>query len=84
MLILTRRGLESIMIKDGLSGWIEVKLLKIRGSQVHLGIDAPRKADIHRKEVWFKMMGINPEDAVAIRKAKAGSVGEESFAGEDI
>ena len=37
MLVLTRRAGESIMIDDD----IELKVLKIRGSQVHLGIDAP-------------------------------------------
>jgi len=34
---------------------IELKVLKIRGSQVHLGIEAPRQAAVHRKEVWLRI-----------------------------
>jgi carbon storage regulator len=51
MLVLTRRAGESIMIDDE----IELKVLKIRGSQVHLGIDAPKRAAVHRKEVWLRI-----------------------------
>ncbi len=51
MLVLTRRAGESIMIDDE----IELKVLKIRGSQVHLGIDAPKCAAVHRKEVWLRI-----------------------------
>ncbi|MCR9278980.1 MAG: carbon storage regulator CsrA [Pseudomonadaceae bacterium] len=51
MLVLTRRAGESIMIDDE----IELKVLKIRGSQVHLGIDAPKNAAVHRKEVWLRI-----------------------------
>ena len=53
MLVLTRRAGESIMIDDE----IELKVLKIRGSQVHLGIDAPKRAAVHRKEVWLRIQG---------------------------
>ena len=51
MLVLTRRAGESIIIDDN----IELKVLKIRGSQVHLGIDAPKRAAVHRKEVWVRI-----------------------------
>ena len=51
MLVLTRRAGESIMIDNE----IELKVLKIRGSQVHLGIDAPKKSAVHRKEVWLRI-----------------------------
>ena len=64
MLVLTRRAGESIMIDDD----IELKVLKIRGSQVHLGIDAPKRAAVHRKEVWIRIQ--NEADADA--KSKAG------------
>jgi carbon storage regulator len=63
MLVLTRRAGESIMIDDE----IELKVLKIRGSQVHLGIDAPRKAAVHRKEVWIRIHG-EPKAAAPIVK----------------
>jgi carbon storage regulator len=56
MLVLTRRAGESIMIDDE----IELKVLKIRGSQVHLGIDAPKRAAVHRKEVWLRIQDEAP------------------------
>jgi len=62
MLVLTRRAGESIMIDDE----IELKVLKIRGSQVHLGIDAPRKSAVHRKEVWLRIHGENPSAPKAV------------------
>jgi len=58
MLVLTRRAGESIMIDDD----IELKVLKIRGSQVHLGIEAPRKAAVHRKEVWLRIQDGSNDD----------------------
>ena len=61
MLVLTRRAGESIMIDDD----IELKVLKIRGSQVHLGIDAPKRAAVHRKEVY---------DAIQRENQKAAAV----------
>jgi carbon storage regulator len=57
MLVLTRRAGESIMIDDE----IELKVLKIRGSQVHLGIDAPKRAAVHRKEVWLRIQDEAPQ-----------------------
>jgi len=60
MPVLTRRAGESIMIDNE----VELKVLKIRGSQVHLGIDAPRKSIVHRKEVWLRIHG-EPQQAPA-------------------
>jgi len=60
MLVLTRRAGESIMIDSE----IELKVLKIRGSQVHLGINAPKQAAIHRKEVWLRIDG-EPQSVLA-------------------
>ena len=53
MLVLTRRAGESIMI----DGRIELKVLRIKGNQVHIGIEAPRETGIHRKEVWLRLQG---------------------------
>ena len=57
MLVLTRRAGESIMI----DGQIELKVLRIKGSQVHLGIEAPRETAIHRKEVWVRLQDDDAE-----------------------
>jgi carbon storage regulator len=48
MLILARRLNESIMIGDD----IEIVVIDIKGDQVKLGIKAPKKITVHRKEIY--------------------------------
>jgi len=48
MLVLARKLNESIMIGDD----IEVVVIDIKGDQVKLGIRAPRKVTVHRKEIY--------------------------------
>ena len=48
MLILMRRQEESIIIGDN----IKLKVLKIQGNQVHIGIEAPREIKVYRKEIY--------------------------------
>jgi carbon storage regulator len=47
MLILTRREGETLLIGDN----IEVTVLAVNGSQVRIGIEAPREVTILREEV---------------------------------
>ncbi len=47
MLVLSRRQDEAIMGDD-----IEVVVLAIRGSQVRIGVIAPKEMPVHRKEVY--------------------------------
>ena len=47
MLVLTRRAGESIVIDHK----VEIKVLRIRGTQVHIGIEAPRDTPVFRREV---------------------------------
>jgi carbon storage regulator len=49
VLVLTRKGNQSIMIGDD----IEISVLAIMGEKVRLGIEAPRAVPIFRKEVWL-------------------------------
>jgi len=51
MLNLTRRVGESLMIGDE----IVVKVLEINGSQVRLGIEAPRSIAVFRDEIYEKI-----------------------------
>ena len=56
---------------------IELKVLKIRGNQVHLGIDAPKKSAVHRKEVWLRIQNDSANDVdegVGAPKAVNGNV----------
>jgi carbon storage regulator len=51
MLVLTRKGNQSIMIGDN----IEVSVLAIMGEKVRIGIDAPRDVPVFRKEVYVEI-----------------------------
>ena len=51
MLVLTRQKNESIKIGDD----ITVTIVRINGSQVRVGIDAPREIDIYRTEVFERI-----------------------------
>lgn len=48
MLVLTRRPKESITIGSD----VQVTVLEVRGSQVRLGINAPRKTPVNRTEIY--------------------------------
>ncbi|HON77896.1 MAG TPA: carbon storage regulator CsrA [Spirochaetota bacterium] len=55
MLVLARRINESIMIGDD----IEVVVIDIKGDQVKLGIKAPKKITVHRKEIYNEIQQEN-------------------------
>lgn len=47
MLVLTRKLNESIIIGSG----IEIKVARINGNQVRIGITAPKNIPVYRKEI---------------------------------
>ena len=51
MLVLTRKGNQSIMIGDD----VEVSVLAIMGEKVRIGIEAPRSVPVFRKEVYLEI-----------------------------
>ena len=51
MLILTRRISESVIIGDN----VKVTVLGVKGSQVRLGIDAPKNLSVHREEIYERI-----------------------------
>ena len=57
MLILTRKLGERINIGDD----IIVTLVEIKGTQVKLGIDAPKSIGIHRHEIYERIRTANLE-----------------------
>lgn len=59
MLILSRQKDESIVIGDN----VEVTIVEVRGDKVRLGIKAPSKISVHRKEVWIAIQEEKAEKA---------------------
>jgi len=51
MLILTRRVGETLMIGDN----VTVTMLGTKGSQVRLGVNAPRDVSVHREEIYERI-----------------------------
>jgi carbon storage regulator len=51
VLILTRRVGETLMIGND----VTVTVLGIKGSQVRLGINAPKDVEVHREEVYERV-----------------------------
>jgi carbon storage regulator len=66
MLVLSRRVNESIQIGED----IEVVIVDVRGDVVRLGINAPQKTQIWRKELWDAIVEENKQAAKAARRAK--------------
>ncbi|MGE3310937.1 MAG: carbon storage regulator CsrA [Limisphaerales bacterium] len=63
MLILCRKINESIVI----DGTITVKVLRIDGDQVRLGIQAPSDVPVHRHEIYEEIQKNNREAATHVR-----------------
>jgi len=59
MLVLSRQKNQTIMIGDN----IEITVVDIRGDKVRLGITAPAKIPVHRKEVYDAIKQENKEAA---------------------
>ena len=67
MLVLTRKGNQSIMIGDD----IEISVLAIMGEKVRIGIEAPRSIPVFRKEVYVEIQRDRAEqdDSMAVGEA---------------
>ena len=59
MLVLSRKVGESILIGNN----IEIKILRIDGGEVKIGISAPKSLKVYRKELYDKIMRENIEAA---------------------
>ena len=51
MLILTRNLSQSIVIGDD----IQVTVLRVNGTQVRIGIAAPKEVSVHREEIYRRI-----------------------------
>lgn len=57
MLILSRKSGESIVI----DGKIHVKIVRVEGDVVKIGIEAPADVPVHRKEVYEEIQSSNQQ-----------------------
>jgi carbon storage regulator len=60
MLVLTRKTTEGITIGPN----IRVIVLEIKGGQVRLGIEAPHAVQVHRDEVYARILEENKQAAL--------------------
>jgi carbon storage regulator CsrA len=51
MLVLSRRADEALMVGDE----VTVTVLGVKGDQVRIGINAPRKVAVHREEIYNRI-----------------------------
>lgn len=58
MLVLSRKVGEEIMIGDS----IRLVVVGVRGTQVRLGLEAPRDVAIHRREIHRRITDCGPSD----------------------
>jgi carbon storage regulator len=59
MLVLTRKLGEEIVIP---SLDVTIRLVEIRGDKVRLGIEAPSRIAVHRKEVWDRIQEFQSQE----------------------
>jgi carbon storage regulator len=75
MLVLSRQRDETIMIGDE----IEITVVDIRGDKIRLGITAPTRIAVHRKEVYEAIRKENEqaaEHAAVLEETDLGSIGK--------
>jgi carbon storage regulator len=66
MLILSRKIGETIVI----DGRIRVKIMRVEGDGVKVGIEAPAEISVHRQEVYDEIQGNNREALTQSRDAR--------------
>jgi carbon storage regulator len=76
MLVLTRKSNQSIMIGDE----IEVSVLSVMGEKVRIGIQAPQKVPVFRKEIYLE---IHRETGAAVVSEDSQSVTEHATEVDD-
>ena len=81
MLILTRRVGETVMIGNE----VAVTVLRVKGNQVRLGVNAPKSISVQREEIFQRIKRENGQDEASSHAAddtaEAAEVGEPVHSG---
>ena len=64
MLILTRRVGEALMVGND----TKIVVVGVKGSQIRLGINAPKDIEVHREEIFDKIN--TKDDSIKIKSSK--------------
>lgn len=75
-LILSRRISETLCIGDD----IRITVLDVRGTQVRLGITAPKAVPVHRQEIYERIKGAKEPERQETGETDQGSTIEENEA----
>ena len=67
MLILTRRVGETVMIGDE----VAVTVLRVKGNQVRLGVNAPKSISVQREEIFQRIKREGDSTQIAERPAES-------------
>lgn len=63
MLILTRRVGETLMVGDD----VTVTVLGVKGNQVRIGVNAPKDVQVHREEIYRRVLQERQDDEQEVR-----------------
>ena len=77
MLILTRRVGETVMIGDE----VAVTVLRVKGNQVRLGVNAPKSISVQREEIFHRIKRENGQGLEAVDNKQAAEVVEPAHTG---
>jgi len=69
MLVLSRKKNESIVINDD----ITIVVVEIRGDKVRLGVEAPKKVPVHRREIYDAILRACEEGDSASEASQSAS-----------
>ena len=72
MLILTRRVGETLMIGDD----VTITVLSAKGSNIRIGINAPKEVAVHREEIYQKIANQQREEKQDTQDKKPAVVPE--------
>ena len=72
MLILTRRVGETVMIGDE----VAVTVLRVKGNQVRLGVNAPKSISVQREEIFQRIKRESAQGAQPVEVVETAEVAE--------